>query len=95
MYQLEALARELVEALNADNDLLLLTSTQELLNQLDVELTRVHKDRVDNQGVIDWANIMYADENLELDSEPVVTITTAGCWVSCAVFVPAGSHVPD
>ncbi len=83
MLQHEHLARELVEALRDGA-----TSTVvALTDELDQELTRLFKLRAEHRREAKLAILLHNTKDVQVDSEPVLAVTTASVWVSAFVRV--------
>jgi hypothetical protein len=94
MLKIETLARELVESLNDDGDILCYTRAEAALAALTAHLAELEANRGAFADDIQAARDERADDDTEIDDEPLVSPSENGTWVRAWVFVTSDDN-PD
>ena len=61
------------------------------VRELDAQLKKIKNSRIKHKPDIETARIVYVTDDLEIDDEPILTVSEDGVWVGSWVWV----NTPD
>lgn len=82
MTRLEELARDLVKRLKST------IIGEHHYEELDRLLTEIAAEREAYADVVDRAHDVYGSDDVNVDAEPILSVSDEGVWVSAWVWVP-------